>query len=108
MPETTLLIKASQMWLEINVEPAHSALTGNRHCFRNEAVPNPPPLHIGVDGGIQNPGVYAAIPREVYKAYQAFSLISTDEREAPRKYRLEIAPRMIGPSSLKQIVQHLV
>lgn len=108
MPETTLFIKASQMWLEINVEPAHPALTGNRHCFRNEAVPNTLPLHIRVDGGIQNPGVNAAIPREVDKANQPFSLIGTDEREAPREYWLEIAPRMMRPRGLKQIVQRLV
>jgi hypothetical protein len=108
MPETTLLIKASQMWLEINMEPAYPALTGNRYCFRNEAMPNTLPLHIGVDSGIQNPGVDAAIPCEVYKANQAFSFISTDEREAPREYGLEIAPRMIGPGSIKQIVQRLV
>lgn len=78
--EAALLVKVTQVGLEVNMQPCNIAILSHRHSMPDKLPTNATSSHAGVNSGVQDEGMDAAIPREIDETNQTFPTIRTDER----------------------------
>src|SRR5689334_11724308 len=108
MPKTAFTVETVEMRLIIDMQPPDTFGPCRADGFTDQLPSNALPLHVGMHGRIEQKGMDAAIPGEVYKPNEEFLKIRTNVGQTAIEDWLEIGPGMIRPCRRKQGIERLV
>lgn len=78
-------IKFLEAQIVVDMEPARTALARYFPGFPHEQLSDAPSAESGMDAGVENEGVDAAIPCHIHEADQPLPVIGTDMGKASRQ-----------------------